>query len=148
MLWNVAIFLIAFLHWWSLWDFRDLAWNSAMFFFSLIGPLLLFFAVTLLSPEVRPGAEPIDLRAHFRDMRELFLLVLLGGLLFFTFDGPLFGTEAPFNALRATQMLMASCIIGALLTPRHGVQVVCSGIVVAVLVVGAAVRFLPGAIAL
>jgi hypothetical protein len=49
-LWNMVIFVMLFLHWWSLWDFRDLAWNWAMFFFSLMGPTLSFFAATLISP--------------------------------------------------------------------------------------------------
>ncbi len=143
-LWNVAIFLIAFLHWWSLWDFRDLAWNSAMFFFSLMGPLLLFFAVTLLSPAPRAEDEFIDLPAHYRGIRVLFLLVFLATLVFFTLDGPLFGTEPFFNTLRVTQMLLIACVCLCLVTERTVVQVVGSGIVVATLVYGTFVRFMPG----
>lgn len=147
-LWNVAIFLIAFLHWWSLWDFRDLDWNSAMFFYSLGGPLLLFFSVTLLSPEVRPGEDTIDLETHYRRMRVLFLGVFLATLLFFTFDGPLFGTEPMFNSLRLAQAVLAVCICACVATPRHGVQVLFSGIVVAVLVAATAVRYVPGMVGL
>lgn len=150
-LWNVAIFLLAFLHWWSLWDFRDLAWNSAMFFYSLLGPLLLFFAVTLLSPEVRPAGpgddEAIDLEAHYQDMRVLFLSVLLAAVAFFTFDGPLFGTETVFNSLRAAQAFLAVCLTGGLLFQGKAAQVLFSGLVVAVLLAATAVRFLPGIIA-
>jgi hypothetical protein len=146
VLWNVAIFLIAFLHWWSLWDFRDLAWNSAMFFFSLMGPLLLFFAVTLLSPNPRMDDEVIDLKAHFRGIRVLFLWVFLAALVFLALDGPLFGTEPPFNTLRATQTLLAVCVIVALVSERTAVQVISAGIVVATLLYGVFVRFLPGAI--
>lgn len=146
VLWNISIFLIAFLHWWSLWDFRDLSWNSAMFFFSLMGPLLLFFAVTLLSPNPRTDDEDIDLEAHFRGIRVLFLLVFLAALVFLTFDGPLFGTEPPFNALRATQALLALSAVVALLSERTLVQVICAGIVVITLVYGTFVRFMPGAV--
>lgn len=145
-LWNVAIFLIAFLHWWSLWDFRDLAWNSAMFFFSLCGPLLLFFAVTLLTPDTRGDEGDIDLREHYRGIRVLFLLVFLGALGFLTFDGPLFGTEPAFNALRLTQILLATCIAACIVTERSIVQLIGSGIVVTTLVYGTFVRFLPGEI--
>lgn len=146
VLWNVAIFLIAFLHWWSLWDFRDLSWNSAMFFFSLMGPLLLFFAVTLLSPNPRADDEVIDLKAHFQGIRVLFLWVFLAALLFLALDGPLFGTEPPFNALRATQTLLAACVLVALASERTAVQVISAGIVVVTLLYGTFVRFLPGAI--
>ncbi|MEE4175183.1 MAG: hypothetical protein V2I57_13105 [Xanthomonadales bacterium] len=146
VLWNVAIFLIAFLHWWSLWDFRDLAWNSAMFFYSLMGPLLLFFAVTLLSPNPRADDEVIDLEAHYRAIRVLFLWVFLAGLVFMTLDGPLFGTEPPFNTLRATQSLFALCVIVALVSERTAVQVLSAGIVVLTLLYATFVRFLPGAI--
>jgi len=42
-LWNINLFLLAFIHWWSLWTFRELSWNFAMFFYSLLGPSLIFF---------------------------------------------------------------------------------------------------------
>lgn len=145
-LWAIAIFLIAFLHWWSLWDFRDLEWNSAMFFFSLCGPLLLFFAVTLLSPEVRSGEENVDLKAHFQDMRVLFLSVFLAALVFLALDGPLFGTEPFFNSLRAIQGFLMMCITAALISSRTMVQIVSSALIVLVLLIGTILRFLPGSI--
>lgn len=49
-IWIVSLFLLIFLHWWSLWTFRDLSWNFGMFFFSLLGPSLMFFACTLINP--------------------------------------------------------------------------------------------------
>lgn len=145
-LWNVSIFLVVFLHWWSLWDFRDLAWNSAMFFYSLMGPLLLFFSVTLLSPDLRPGDGHIDLKAHYQKVRILFLLVFLAALGFLSFDGPLFGSEPMFNILRATQLFLISCIVVALLSERSALQFVTSLLIVLTLVFGTAVRFLPGTI--
>lgn len=143
-LWVAAIFLLSFLHWWSLWDFRDLSWNSAMFFYSLGGPLLLFFSVTLLNPEPREDGAPIDLERHFRDVRVLFLTVVLGGLLFLTFDGPLFGTEPWFNVLRITQLSLATAILLALVATRTVVQTLAAGFTVAILILASAVRYLPG----
>ncbi len=143
-LWSICIFLLAFLHWWSLWDFRDLPWNSAMFFYSLMGPLLLFFSVTLLNPEPGPGDEVVDIRAHYEEVRPLFLSVLLVALLFFTFDGPLFGTEAAFNVLRLTQLLILLAIALAIFSARHGVQLVTSVSVLVILTYATTVRFLPG----
>lgn len=43
-IWILNLFLITFVHWWSLWTFRDLSWNFGMFFFSLLGPSMMFFA--------------------------------------------------------------------------------------------------------
>jgi hypothetical protein len=144
-LWVVAIFLFSFLHWWSLWDFRDLAWNSAMFFYSLMGPLLLFFSVTLLNPEPRDTDEVIELEAHFHGVRVMFLLVVLAGLLFLTFDGPLFGTEPWFNRLRSTQLCFALAIVAAVVVDRNWMQALAAVVVVTLLLLATTLRFLPGA---
>ena len=38
--WATVLFLLAFLHWWSLWVFKDLDWNFAMFLLvSFDGPM-------------------------------------------------------------------------------------------------------------
>lgn len=143
-LWVVAIFLLSFLHWWSLWDFRDLAWNSAMFFYSLMGPLVLFFAVTLLNPEPRDMDGVIELEAHYRGVRVMFLMAVLTGLLFLTFDGPLFGTEPWFNRLRSTQLCFVLAIIAGLLVDRHWMQVLVALVIVTLLLLATTLRFLPG----
>ncbi len=36
--WATVLFLGAFLHWWSLWTFKDQDWNFAMFFLQLAWP--------------------------------------------------------------------------------------------------------------
>ena len=54
--WVAVLFLITFLHWWSLWDFRDLSWTFPMFGFSLVGPGLMFFAVVLINPREASGS--------------------------------------------------------------------------------------------
>lgn len=146
-LWNVAILLVGFLHWWSLWDFRDLEWNSAMFFYSLFGPLLLFFAVTILNPEVRTETEVIDLEKHYGTVRMLFLSTLFAALLVMTGDGPLFGTEPLFNSLRVTQAVFALCLVASMLSAQRHVQVLASATVVGLLVFATGVRFLPGMVA-
>ena len=75
-IWVVNLFMITFIHWWSLWTFRDLPWNFAMFFYSLLGPSLLFFAATMVSPRDW-SSESIDLRAHFLNIRQVFLSVFM-----------------------------------------------------------------------
>ncbi len=45
--WVATLFLVTFLPWRSLLDFRDLDWAFPMFGGSLVGPGMLFFAATL-----------------------------------------------------------------------------------------------------
>ena len=145
-LWNIAIFLLAFIHWWSLWDFRDLAWNSAMFLYSLMGPLSLFFAVTVLSPVPAGNDTTVDLKRHFQEVRVMFLWAMIVTLGFMSLDGPMFGTEDWFNVLRLIQVLVIAATGVALVSKRDGVQLASSGFVVLTFFYAAVVRFLPGAI--
>jgi hypothetical protein len=106
--WIVNLFLLTFVHWWSLWTFKDLSWNFGMFFFSLLGPSLMFFAASVINPQDQSEGVT-DLAAHFLDIRRLFMVVFIAMMLLFTLDGPLFGTEPLFNPLRVAQL----CVIGS-----------------------------------
>jgi hypothetical protein len=103
--WNVNLFLFTFLHWWSLWTFRDLTWNFGMFFYSLLAPGLMFFAATVINPRNLAGAQT-DLAGYFLDIRKPFLTVVTTMMVLSSLDGPLFGTEPAFNSLRAVQALI------------------------------------------
>ena len=142
-IWVVNLFLITFVHWWSLWTFRDLPWNFAMFFFSLLGPSLMFFAATMLSPRDL-SSEKIDVMAHFLNIRQYFLSVFIIMLVLFTFDGPLFGTEELFNALRAAQIFLFAMASWGLVTESPRVQLAISLAVLAGVSSVAIIRFLPG----
>jgi hypothetical protein len=143
--WVVSLFLFTFQHWWSLWDFRDIDWTFPRVLFSLLGPSLLFFAGTLISPhETRDG--PIDLGTHFRHVRRPLMVVILATLLVVTLDGPLFGTEALLNRLRV-QQLVIFCGAGAVLASKYDrVHLVGSVVVLLALMAGLLIRFFPGAI--
>jgi len=142
-IWVVNLFMITFVHWWSLWTFRDLSWNFAMFFYSLVGPSLMFFAATIINPRDR-SAEIIDLIDHFLDIRRFFLSVFIIMLILFTFDGPLFGTEEAFNALRATQMFLLAMAAWGLVSESPRVHLAISLAVLAGVSAAAVIRFLPG----
>lgn len=142
-LWYFNLFLFIFLHWWSLWDFRDLDWNWLMFFYSLGGPTLLFFAATLITPQHHID-EPMDLRQHFMASRRVFLAVVLAALSFISLDGPMFGTEIWFNYLRIVQLSMAALLCLALISGRRAAQMVAALGVLAALSFAAFLRFLPG----
>ena len=142
-IWVVNLFLLTFLHWWSLWTFRELPWNFAMFFYSLLGPSLMFFATTVLSPRDW-SSETIDVMAHFLNIRQFFLSVFMVMILLFTFDGPLFGTEELFNALRAAQILLFAMAAWGLVTENPRAQLAISIAVLAGVSTGGIIRFLPG----
>jgi len=142
-LWVANLFLLTFLHWWSLWDFRELSWTFPSFFFSLIGPSLMFFATTLINPR-GSSEDDIDLGEYFTSIRRPFLLVVAVMMVFFTLDGPLFGTEAPFNRLRLAQLLIVGSAIFGVFSARAGSQVVVAILTFASLGLGMTTRFFPG----
>lgn len=141
--WVATVFLVTFLHWWSLWDFRHLEWTFPMFALSLVGPSLLFFAATLINPR-DTASGPIDLADHFRDVRRPFLVVVLFAMVFLTLDGPLFGTEAPFNRLRFAQILVMGLAGLGISRASDRVQAAVSYLTLAGSVLAATSRLLPG----
>ncbi|NNF13218.1 MAG: hypothetical protein HKN72_08345 [Gemmatimonadetes bacterium] len=141
--WVVSLFLITFLHWWSLWDFRDLDWTFPMFAVSLVGPSLMFFAATLINPRDLSD-DPIDLGSHFGDIRRPFLAVVLLMMVFFTLDGPLFGTEAPINRLRFAQVVIIGLAGFGIFSRNQRVQASISILTLALAVLAATARILPG----
>lgn len=143
--WLGNLFLITFLHWWSLWDFRGLAWNFPMFLYSLVGPALMFFAATLINPR-DVARDPIDLAEHFAEIRRPFLAVVLAMMVVMTLDGPLFGTEGPFNRLRLSQLLVIGLTGWGLVTASRVAQSAISVMVLAAISIAVFARFFPGVI--
>lgn len=142
-IWVANIFLIMFLHWWSLWTFKDLSWNFAMFFFSLLGPSLIFLAATVISPRGQT-TEAIDLETHFSDIRKMFFSIMLATIVLFTLDGPLFGTEPPMNGIRVAQLTIMAMYVWGFLTRNHTAQSVVSLVVLGGAFAVVIFRFLPG----
>ena len=142
-IWILNLFLITFVHWWSLWTFRDLDWNFGMFFYSLLGPSLMFFAASMISPRDRK-TDVVDLADHFLSIRQLFLAVFLAMLTLFTFDGPLFGTEQAFNGLRMTQMFLGAMAVWGMVSASRRVHVAIALAVLAGVLAVVIIRFLPG----
>lgn len=142
-IWVVNLFLLTFLHWWSLWTFRDLSWNFGMFFYSLIGPSLMFFACTMISPRKTTSTD-VDLSDYFLSTRKWFLTVIAVIMVFFSFDGPLFGTEPLLNELRAAQWLIVAIAIGGVISASRRFHTAASTGVLLILCVAVFIRFLPG----
>ena len=140
-IWVANLFLLTFLHWWSLWTFRELTWNFGMFFYSLIGPSLMFFACTMISPR---HAASVDVLDHFLGIRRWFLSIVAVLMLLFSFDGPLFGTEQLLNKLRAVQFSIAAIAIAGIFSANRRFHVAASIFVLLCLCAGVSIRFLPG----
>jgi peptidoglycan/LPS O-acetylase OafA/YrhL len=75
---------------------------------------------------------------------KLFLSVFLVMLVLFTFDGPLFGTEQAFNALRMTQIFLGAMTVWGLVSENRRVHVAISLAVLAGALAVVIIRFLPG----
>ena len=142
-IWIVNLFFLIVLHWWSLWTFRDLPWNFAMFFYSLIGPSLMFFCAAMLGPRVL-SEELIDVPVHFLGIRQVFLFVFMITIVLVTLDGPLFGTEELLNGIRAGQALVLAMAVWGFISKSPRVQLAVSLTVLAGLSAVAVVRFFPG----
>lgn len=143
--WVGTLFLVTFLHWWSLWDFRDLEWTFPMFALSLVGPSLLFFAATLINPR-ESVSGPIDLASHYRDIRRSFLIVIFFAMVFLTIDGPLFGTEPPFNRLRFAQVAFTGMAGLGVVSQSDRVHTAVSLLTLALAVLATTSRLLPGVV--
>jgi hypothetical protein len=140
--WFLNLFLLVFLQWWSLWAFQGLAWNFGMFFFSLIGPSLMFFAATMLNP--RDMAENnVDLADYFLGIRPYFFWVVLLMSVLFLLDGPLFGTEPLLGPVRVTQFLLLAVLGWGLLADERRSHDAISLITLVILCAHTVVRFFP-----
>jgi hypothetical protein len=75
-LWAALLLIAHALLWWTLWSYRDAAWDFGRFLLALAGPALLYAAATTLVPA--SAAADHDWRAHFEASRRwLFSLLLL-----------------------------------------------------------------------
>lgn len=142
-LWVANLFLLTFLHWWSLWTFREISWNFGMFFYSLIGPSLMFFACTMISPKNIMSID-VHVADHFLGIRKWFLSVFALIMILFALDGPLFGTEQLLNELRAVQMSITVLAICGVFSANRRVHASISLAILFCLGAGAVIRFLPG----
>ena len=109
-------------------------------FYSLLGPSLMFFAVTILNPRDR-GEDSLDLARYFIDTRRYFLGVMLVIFLLFSFDGPFFGTEQFFSSLRVAQAIGAACIIWGIVSDHRRVHTIIALAILGSLIAGVSIRF-------
>jgi len=118
----VALLLVAHaLLWWTLWSYRDAAWDFGRFLLALAGPALLYAAATTLVPA--SAAADHDWRAHFEASRRwlfslLLLLLLQVSTLFWSLGGPFVLTP-----LRPLWFLGGLTLLAGALAPQRRVQI-------------------------
>jgi hypothetical protein len=113
-----------------------------MFFFSLIGPGLMFFAAAVLNPRDFTG-KSVDLAQYFLSIRRFFFAVLILMLVLFTVDGPLFGTEPVFSPARVTQIIVLLVVSWGLISDGRNSHTAISLTTLAILCALVAIRFFP-----
>jgi hypothetical protein len=143
-IWTLSLILTHFLLWWSIWDFRDAAWNYPRFVVASVEPLLLFFMGALILPSA--GSVSVDLKSHFLRVRPLLMGLYALLMIIFIVDGPvIFHSESLWNPFRIPQLIGLLAVLVGFKTknPRH--HFVISLVVLAVILSGSVFRFLPAA---
>jgi hypothetical protein len=143
--WALSLFVVAAIYWWSLWDMRDANWIFPKFFFLLLAPTLLNFAVSLLvASDPAPGTSPA--RFDLDRIRLPFMLVMAVFTLFVTWDAFLVGTEPAWTAYRPVQIWSLSLYLVGAASRRVGVQRAVGVLTLLTYVIaGLIYRFVPGA---
>jgi len=144
-IWIGLLFLLVLQHWWAQWDFRGVDWTYPSFLYAVLGPTLLFLAVSLLIPETS-GDAPIDLRGHFMGVRRLFMLVMLAFVLVTWFDGLLIQGQSALGQIGWLHLGWVGVALVGLLTENSRANLVAALAGVALLVFATTIRFFPGAL--
>lgn len=144
-IWIALLFLLVLQHWWAQWDFRGVDWTYATFLYVVLGPTLLFLAVSLLVPETS-GDAPIDVRNHFLGVRRLFMLVMLAFVLVTWFDGLLIQGQSAFGPIGWLHLGWVGVVLTGLSTENSRANLFAALVGVAMLMFATTIRFFPGAL--
>jgi len=118
--WGLALFLTHFFVWWTIWDYREVAWTFPRFFVVGGTPLILLFLASLLFPS-RTEASAVDLEGWFFSIRRPFMGGYVALNIVFVLDGPLvFASEPLWIAYRVPQLLALAAAVGGYLTAHRG----------------------------
>jgi hypothetical protein len=109
-LWASYQFLMHILLWWSLWNMRHLeALNFGKYIYLLTGPIVLYLGTSLLAPAA--DEDPVDLRAHFFQVRRAYFTILGLFWLWGIFSWPmLLGAWPPTIPLLAANFAIAAIL--------------------------------------
>ena len=122
-LWLAVILISVINQWWSIWDLSNIAWNYVSFLYILVAPILITFAIGLLSP-MHNKSGLVDQEAHFDRVRYLFSGVMVTYLLFMWFDGPLFTEQKVFGPVGIMHIPVIMCTIIPGITKNYRLNVI------------------------
>ncbi|WP_412061291.1 hypothetical protein [Rubrivirga sp. IMCC45206] len=142
--WAAALFLVAALYWWSLWDLRAAEWRFPLFFGMLLAPTLLHIAASLLvstdGDEAGPGAAFEQIRVPFMVVMALFSVVVM-------LDGWAVGSETTWwTVYRPIQLWTVGLYgAGAVLGGARAQRAIAGLALATYVAAGFVFRLLPGA---
>ncbi|NNF57506.1 MAG: hypothetical protein HKN04_04625 [Rhodothermaceae bacterium] len=147
LVWAAALFVVAALYWWSLWDLREADWRFPLFFYMLLAPTLLHVAASLLvsTDAVEAGAS---VQSEFDRIRVPFMVIMALFSVVVTWDGWLVGAESAWTPYRPVQLwTIGLYVAGALLGSARAQRVIAVLGLATYVIAGFFFRFLPGAFA-
>lgn len=145
MLWAAALFLVAAVYWWSLWDLRHAEWRFPLFFYMLLAPTLLHIAASLLV-STDPEEHAASAHSEFQRIRAPFMIVMALFSVVVTWDGWIVGTEAAWTPYRPVQLwTIGLYVAGAVLRGARAQHLIAILVLVTYIVAGFFFRLLPGA---
>jgi hypothetical protein len=120
---SLYLFILVPLLWWTMWQFRDIDWHFATYFYMIIEPAIMFVACSLIIPQ-QLNDQNVDFEKHYFKVRvPLYISLFLLAVLVFA-DGVVFGVEAVWISRRPIQIFWVLIITWALLDRRKPAQYV------------------------
>ena len=118
-IWIFNLFMLIFLVWWAVWEFRGVDWTFPKYIYLLVAPTLLFFVCSLLTPVSFDVDDETDIEAHFkRVQRPFFAAFFLAGVALVV-DGNVLADEAVWHNGRYGHIaLLAAAAWGYFATSR------------------------------
>ena len=146
LVWIAVLFLYVVAYWWSMWDFREVAWTFPAYVFLLLVPTLLYIAMDLM---VRCGASmgAATPEEAFEGIRipfftTMFIVQVLG-----TWDDWLLSVAPIWTPLRWLQIVVILLFASGAFVARRAAQRLIALAVFGLIGFGMfGLRYLPGAL--
>ena len=127
-MWIAILFSFIFLVWWSIWEFRGLAWTAPKYFYMVVMPTSIYFSCSLLIPQ-RIDADEIDLEAHFYRIRTIFLSSFFVAALTAIIDGIVLVDETLWFPGRVGHAVILLSVVGGLFVENKWAQTAVAALV-------------------
>ena len=123
--WTGVLFIAVLLSWWAGWEFRGIEWTFAKYVYLFVSPILIFFATSLLMPQIITESG-VNLEKHFNRVRRPVLFSYFAVLVVQFVDGPLLASEPWWFPGRFPQLAVLGAVAGCAFTTSKRLQSVLS----------------------